>query len=108
MRAIAIACGVALAAMLLLSAMLILATGRGFVFTSGPGGPQFGVWALRASAVCLFSLAIAAVVFAAAHLYPRRYFHLMWWRDLALLVTAVSAVSAAVALVAGQAMYGAL
>jgi hypothetical protein len=97
MRAIAIACGVA----------LILATGRGFVFTSGPGGPQFGVWALRAFAVCLFSLAIAAGVFAAAHLYPRRYFHFMWWRDLALLVTAVSAASAAVALVAGQAMYGA-
>ena len=108
MRAISIACGVALAAVLLLGAMLLIVTGKGLIFPGGAGGPLFSVWIARASVVCLVSLAAVVGVWAAAHVYPRRYFQLMWWRDLALAITAISAVAVVAAVVAGQVLYGSL
>ena len=104
MRAISIACGVALAAVLLLGAMLLIVTGKGLIFPAG--GPLFAVWRARASVVCLVSVAAVVGVWAAAHVYPRRYFQLMWWRDLALAITAISAVAVVAAVVAGQVLYG--
>lgn len=108
MRALSIVCGVAFAAVLAFGAMLLLATGKTFVFAPGAGGSRLGPWALWALVLCLLSLAAAAGAWVVARTLPRRYFQVMWWRDLGIVIAAVAGVVFAVALLWSQVAYGAL
>ena len=109
MRALMIAVGIVLAMTFLLAALLILTTGKAFIFTMGVGySNRTGGIAAVALGAFWVGLASGAVLLVVAHLIPRRYYQLMWWRDASFVVSAVSVLLATALVVWKQFAYGAL
>ena len=58
----------------------------------------------------LATSAVAAVIgllfHAGAHAHPRKYYQIMWWRDLAWLIAMLAALAATLVYIAGLLAYG--
>ena len=84
MRGVLLFVWVALAAAMLVAALLLVATGKTYMFSFGAGHPNS---VTRAASYVFIAFWVAVVAGAALHLcahsLPRRYFRVMWWRDLA-------------------------
>lgn len=84
MRGLLIAIGIGLAAMLVVAALLLVTTGKGYIFSLSAGHPNHRPGAaIAALGTLAVSFVTCVALHALAHAYPRRYYQLMWWRDLA-------------------------
>ena len=74
----------ALAATMVVAGLLLVATGKTYMFSFGAGHPN-SVTRAAGYAFVAFWVAVAAgaVLHLCAHTFPRRYFQVMWWRDFA-------------------------
>lgn len=108
MRGLMTAVAIALVACLGLAALLLIATGRTFVYSPGVGARMrvgfFLPWTIGTSIACA---GVSAVLHVAARTFPRKYYQLMWWRDAAWLVGLIAALAATLIYVGALLTYGA-
>ena len=108
MRALSIVLAIVLVAAVALGAVVLLATGKGFVYSPGIGstrsmGKGLSWWAITA----LVGIGIAGVFHILARKLPKKYFQAIWWRDLALVISLFAATAVVLTEVARVLMYGA-
>ena len=109
MRATLTFISVVFIAELFCAAMLLVVSGRGFVYSPGIGAFR-GAGSLLQWNVVVSSVGIglAAVFHRGASVFARHYFHLRWWRDLSLVVAIMAAIVAVAIYVGRVVTYGAL
>lgn len=84
MRGLLLFVGIALAAALVVAAVLIVSTGKTYMFSFGAGHPNSVSRAAAYVFIALWvALALGVALHLLAHAYPKRYYPLLWWRDLA-------------------------
>lgn len=108
MRALLILITIAFVGVLLCTAVLLLASGRTFVHTPGMvtvrslghviqwGGNLFGA-----------GLVVGALLQVLAYAYPKLYYAIQWWRDIALGVALLAALAVAGGFLGRALIYGA-
>jgi hypothetical protein len=91
-----------------LAAILLVATGRGHMYSTGIGWvARTGALATLAIGIAIAAAAFAAILHACAHAAPRRYYALMGWRDIAWLSSLVALLVATLVYFGGVLTYGA-
>lgn len=106
MRILLYATGLLLAATFTTLAILIVASGRTFVFAINVGYPREFAGVALASAGIWIGAAAALALHLAARAVPKTYFHLLWWRDLAIFVAAACLLFVTASAVWRQLAYG--
>ena len=85
MRALLHAAALLLCAELLCAGVLLVASGKGFVYAPELGGARAAsgllAWCIDAAGA---GVVLAAGLHGGSYLFVRRYFQLQWWRDVAL------------------------
>lgn len=107
MKVLLYATGLLLAATFTTLAILIVASGRTFVFALNVGSPREITSAVAyATAGIAIGAAAAVALHFAARAIPKKYYHLLWWRDLAILVAAACLLFVTASAVWRQLAYG--
>jgi hypothetical protein len=108
MRGLMTAVAIALIACLGLAALLLVASGRSFVYSPGVGSnvrlASFLPWSI---AMLVAGAGAGVLLHAAARTFPRKYYQLMWWRDAAWLAGLIAALAATLIYVGALLTYGA-
>ena len=91
MRGLLLFIWVALAAAMVVAALLLVTTGKTYMFSFGAGHPNS---ATRAASYVFIAFWVALSAGAVLHLwaqsFPRRYYQFTWWRDLAFVAAGAS------------------
>ena len=76
----------ALVGCLSLAGLMLLSGGRTFVYAPGIGmSTRLASWLPYTWAAMAAGAALGVLIHAAARTFPRHYYQLLWWRDLAFL-----------------------
>ena len=108
MRATVVFLSIALVACLGVLAALMIGTGRGYMYAPGIGfnGRIHGPigWA---TTLAIAGATLTVVLHLSAYSRPKKYFQLLWWRDLAWVGTMLSALVVTLCYIGGLLTYGA-
>ena len=108
MRAILILITIAFVGVLLCTAVLLLASGRTFVYSPGMVTARSLGHAIQWGAnVFGAGLVVGALLQVLAHAYPKFYYAIQWWRDIALGVALLAALVVAGGYLGRALIYGA-
>jgi hypothetical protein len=108
MRALSTVLAIVLVAALALGAVLLLAAGKGFVYSPGVGSTRsMGRGLSWCATTAIVGIGIAGALHVLAHKFPKKYFQTIWWRDLALVISLLAALTVVLTEVAGVLTYGA-
>ena len=108
MRALSTVLAIVLVATLGLAAVMLLVTGKGFIYSLGVGSTRsMGRVLYWCSVTFIAGIGIAAVLHGFVHTLPKMYFQTTWWRDLALVISFLAALGAVLTEMAGVLTYGA-
>jgi hypothetical protein len=101
------AMAIAFVACLGLAALLLVATGRSFVYSPGVGAKaHLGFFLPWTIVTFVAGAGVGALLHTAARTFPRKYYQLMWWRDVAWLVGLIAALASTLICVGALLTYG--
>ena len=97
----------ALVACLSIAGLVLLSGGRTFVYAPAVGmTSRLGTWLPWSWGAMAVGAGAALLAHAAARAFPRRYYQILWWRDLAMLACLLGTLATTVIYFARVLAYG--